>query len=621
MRGEKLASVGLLASGVAHELNNPLTGILTFSHLVRQKMPDKSADAEDMDLVIRETKRCAAIIKRLLDFAREKQPEKKFTDLNQVIDDTVRIVEQPAHLRDIEITLDLDRTLPPIWIDADQIKQVVMNMLVNAQHAVEEKGSITVSTRRAPDPRAPATEPKPMVAISIVDTGCGIPEANLQRIFDPFFTSKDVGKGTGLGLSVSHGIVEAHGGLIEVESKVGEGSTFRVFLPLTPPSAGPESKASGSVAMSARILIVDDEEIVIRSCLRILDGDEFQVEAVQDGREALRKIEENPYDVMILDIMMPNMDGLEVLRRVKETHPNVDVIMITGLSQIDTAVQAMKLGAFDYISKPFEPDELKLVVQRALERRRLLQENLNLKSEVWSKYRFENIIGSSPQMQAVYPADRAMRADQFDRPDHRRKRHRQGTDRARDPLQQPAQGQAVRRGRLQCVERKPAGKRAVRSRQGRFHRRGREQERHVRGRRQRHAVSRRDRQYLHVDPGQAAARPAGAGIQGGRRHPDADRQFPAGHRHQQGPQGHGGRRHFPRRPLLPDQYFPDPRPGAARAQGRHSGARLPFPQSVQRGAGKKDHRHFRRRASHAASITAGRAMCANSKTSCTGRRS
>jgi DNA-binding NtrC family response regulator len=154
--------------------------------------------------------------------------------------------------------------------------------------------------------------------------------------------------------------------------------------------------------MSARILIVDDEEIVIRSCMRILDSSDFQVEAVQDGREALRKVEENPYDVMILDIMMPNIDGLEVLRRVKETHPNVDVIMVTGLSQIDTAVQAMKLGAFDYISKPFEPDELKLVVQRALERRRLLQENLTLKSEVSSKYRFENIVGSSPQMQAVY---------------------------------------------------------------------------------------------------------------------------------------------------------------------------------------------------------------------------
>ena len=226
-----------------------LTGILTFSHLLRKKMPDNSQDAEDLDLVIRETKRCAAIIKRLLDFAREKQPEKKFTDLNLVIEDTVRIVERPAHLRDIAIAVDLDRTLPPIWIDADQIKQVTMNILVNAQHAVEEKGSIAVKTYRSTDPRAPAqaVETAPMVVISIVDTGCGISEQNLQRIFDPFFTSKDVGKGTGLGLSVSHGIVAAHGGRIEVESKVGAGSTFRVFLPLNPPAAELESKVSGSV--------------------------------------------------------------------------------------------------------------------------------------------------------------------------------------------------------------------------------------------------------------------------------------------------------------------------------------------------------------------------------------
>jgi len=154
--------------------------------------------------------------------------------------------------------------------------------------------------------------------------------------------------------------------------------------------------------MSARILVVDDEEIVIRSCLRILTGDEYAVEAVQDGLEALRKIEDGHYDIVILDIMMPKIDGLEVLRRVKETHPDVDVIMVTGLSQIDTAVRAMKLGAFDYLPKPFDPDELKLVVNRAIERRQLLQENSNLKTEVSSKYRFENIIGSSPQMQNVY---------------------------------------------------------------------------------------------------------------------------------------------------------------------------------------------------------------------------
>lgn len=243
-RGEKLASVGLLAAGIAHELNNPLTGILTFSHLLRKKMPDGSPEADDLDLVIRETKRCAAIIRRLLDFAREKAPEKKFFDLNQIIEDTVRIIERPVNLRDIEITMDLDRNLPPIWVDADLLKQVIMNMLVNAQQAIEEKGTITIRSRRVPQARSPepGAKPVPMVELSIIDTGCGIPEQNLKRVFDPFFTTKAQGKGTGLGLSVSHGIVKAHGGAIEVESTVGEGTTFRVYLPLEPP---PEEAGSG----------------------------------------------------------------------------------------------------------------------------------------------------------------------------------------------------------------------------------------------------------------------------------------------------------------------------------------------------------------------------------------
>lgn len=248
VRGEKLASVGLLAAGVAHELNNPLTGILTFSSLIRKNMPDGSPEAEDMDLVIKETKRSAAIIRRLLDFAREKSPEKKFADLNRLIEDTVRIVEQPAHLQDIRIELDLDRTLPPIWIDANMIEQVIMNVLVNAQQAIEKEGSITVRTRRTPQPRSaePGATPVPMVEISVTDTGCGIPEGNLKRIFDPFFSSKEVGKGTGLGLSVSHGIVKAHGGMIEVASRVGQGSTFRVYLPLESAAQVAEDAESGS---------------------------------------------------------------------------------------------------------------------------------------------------------------------------------------------------------------------------------------------------------------------------------------------------------------------------------------------------------------------------------------
>jgi two-component system NtrC family sensor kinase len=243
---EKLAAVGLLAAGVAHEINNPLTGVLTFSHLLRQKMPDGSAEAEDMDLVIRETKRCASIIRRLLDFARRKTPEMKFTNLNAMIEDVVRFIDRAAHLQDTAIEIDLDPGVPCVWVDEDQMKQVVMNMLVNAQHATERGGSITIRSRLCPAAAGPecGADSGERVEISIIDTGCGIPEQDLQRIFDPFFTSKGVGKGTGLGLSVSHGIVEAHGGTIKVESTVGKGSAFRVYLPIAAsPQAQPTATA------------------------------------------------------------------------------------------------------------------------------------------------------------------------------------------------------------------------------------------------------------------------------------------------------------------------------------------------------------------------------------------
>jgi two-component system NtrC family sensor kinase len=233
-RSEKLASVGLLAAGIAHELNNPLTGVLTFSHLVRKQLPDDSPEAVDLDLVIQETKRCAAIIRRLLDFAREKTPEKNYSDINKMIEETTQLIGQSAQVAGIDIVMDLDEKLSAVWIDEDLVKQVIMNMLVNAQHAIGDDGTITVRTRETHKLRAGDADSGPvsMVEITVADTGCGISEEILQKIFDPFFTTKGVGKGTGLGLSVSHGTIEAHGGLIEVESKVGIGTVFRIYLPL-----------------------------------------------------------------------------------------------------------------------------------------------------------------------------------------------------------------------------------------------------------------------------------------------------------------------------------------------------------------------------------------------------
>ncbi|MDH3903488.1 MAG: response regulator, partial [Xanthomonadales bacterium] len=154
--------------------------------------------------------------------------------------------------------------------------------------------------------------------------------------------------------------------------------------------------------MKKQILIADDEEIVVRSCLRILSDKNYDIDVASNGLEAIASVAEKDYDMLILDIMMPKMNGIEVLQRVKETHPDIDVIMITGLNEIDTAVKAMKLGALDYLPKPFDPEEFELVVTRAFERRQLLQENLNLKSEVSARYSFENIIGSSQPMQTVF---------------------------------------------------------------------------------------------------------------------------------------------------------------------------------------------------------------------------
>ena len=154
--------------------------------------------------------------------------------------------------------------------------------------------------------------------------------------------------------------------------------------------------------MTAKILVVDDEEIVIRSAVRVLEDPRYVIETAPDGIAALEKIKQGDCDLILLDIMMPKMDGIEVLQRVKEAHPEIEVIMFTGLAEIETAVRCMKLGAFDYIAKPFDPDELRLSVERALQRRQLLQENLSLRTEVSARYRLDNMIGSSPRMQQVF---------------------------------------------------------------------------------------------------------------------------------------------------------------------------------------------------------------------------
>lgn len=218
---EKLASIGRLAAGVAHEINNPLTGVLTFAHLLREKPNMDEQDRQDLDLIIHETTRVGEIVSGLLDFARERPASKSMLDLNQVIRQTVRLIVNQSQFKKITIEEHLDEHLPAVYGDRNQLQQVLLNLALNACEAMPDGGALTISTQ----PHGKD------VMLTVADTGCGIKPEHLTQIFDPFFTTKPVGKGTGLGLSVSYGIVQQHGGVLSVESEEGKGTKFTIILP------------------------------------------------------------------------------------------------------------------------------------------------------------------------------------------------------------------------------------------------------------------------------------------------------------------------------------------------------------------------------------------------------
>jgi two-component system, NtrC family, sensor kinase len=225
IHSEKLASLGRMAAGVAHEINSPLTGIVTFGHLLLKKFQPGTEEYEDVEVIIEQANRCSTIIKGLLGFARASAAEKAATNVNDVINHALNIVRNKADFFNIKLVTNFDNTVYPVKADPSQLQQVFLNMIMNAADAVEGKGTITVTTGNIRD------EGRDYVEIEFNDTGPGISEENLAKVFEPFFTTKPVGKGTGLGLAVSHGIIQEHGGKITVRTRIGEGTSFFVRLP------------------------------------------------------------------------------------------------------------------------------------------------------------------------------------------------------------------------------------------------------------------------------------------------------------------------------------------------------------------------------------------------------
>jgi len=218
----KMAAIGELAAGVAHEINNPLTGVLTFSSLMLKKVDENHPWRKDLETIVQQTSRCRNIVKGLLDFARQRKPDKKEWDVHTLIERTLMFVEKQVPFQNIKIVKDFKTGIPMLFVDGDQIQQVFMNILLNAADAMAGGGAITIKT-----------DSKDGVAVvTFTDTGCGIAKEHLPKLFDPFFTTKQTGKGTGLGLAISYGIIHSHSGEIIVESEGGKGATFRIKIPI-----------------------------------------------------------------------------------------------------------------------------------------------------------------------------------------------------------------------------------------------------------------------------------------------------------------------------------------------------------------------------------------------------
>ncbi|MBF0506121.1 MAG: HAMP domain-containing protein [Nitrospirae bacterium] len=229
---EKLASLGRMAAGVAHEINNPLTGIVTFSHLMlRRTPPENVQDIEDINTIIDQAERCSKIIKGLLGFSRKTASEKGPVNLNTLISNTLAMVGRQSRFHNIRFDMRLDPSIPEVVADPNQIQQVFLNLLINAADAMEKKGTVTIATRVVKNNGRESAE------LEITDTGPGIPEEIIGKIFEPFFTTKPAGKGTGLGLAVSYGIIKKHEGVIFVKSQLGKGASFYIHLPVLPRTA------------------------------------------------------------------------------------------------------------------------------------------------------------------------------------------------------------------------------------------------------------------------------------------------------------------------------------------------------------------------------------------------
>ena len=366
LQAEKMAALGQTISGVAHELNNPLATILSWAERLSERTLD-APSRRGVDIILGEAERAARIVRNLLTFARKRQSTRAMIDLNAVVLDTLAVRAYDHRMNNLSVITALASGLPQVFADAHQIQQVLLNLVINAEQAMlsaRGQGSMVIRTWHDPD--------QDLVALEVSDDGPGVPADVKTKIFDPFFTTKEVGKGTGLGLTVAYAIAQEHGGRIRVESQPGKGASFVAELPAgldaTPKAARAKAVPSMEAVRGASILLVEDERALAAAVSEALTDAGLTVDHAGDGEEALARVRQKTYDLVICDLKMPRVDGMTLYRAIAAGTPALArrVIFVTGDVAGTDAERFLEDSGCRWLAKPFRLADLLRAVRETL---------------------------------------------------------------------------------------------------------------------------------------------------------------------------------------------------------------------------------------------------------------
>ena len=378
-QAQKLEAVGTLAGGIAHDFNNILSAILGYADLAKIKLESGNGIAGDLEEVLKAGDRAKELVKQILTFSRQTKDERKPLQIHLVIKEALKLLRASIP-KTIEFRENIEPDCGMVLGDPTQIHQVLMNLCTNAYQAMRETGGIlAVELSRVEISRADHKvaglhlAPGPYIKLQVSDTGDGMKRALLERIFEPYFTTRKKGEGTGMGLALVHGIVKSHEGHISVYSEPGKGSSFQVYLPridVAPPQPGAEKKQLMPTG-NERLLLVDDEKNIVQLEKLALERLGYNVTAKTSSVEALEIFSEHPenFDLIITDMTMPNMTGAELAQKILAARPELPIILCTGFSELINEQKAKAIGIREYIMKPIIIREIAQVVRRVLDER------------------------------------------------------------------------------------------------------------------------------------------------------------------------------------------------------------------------------------------------------------